>query len=116
MENVMGKLEEKLSAPSSEYRSVPFWSWNDELDLNELQWQIHEMKEKGIGGFFMHARGGLKTPYMSEKWMECVKACIEEAKQLDMEAWLYDEEGWPSGFAGGAVPALGEYYYMRWME
>ena len=46
MENVMGKLEEKLSAPSSEYRSVPFWSWNDELDLNELQWQIHEMKEK----------------------------------------------------------------------
>ena len=31
MENVMGKLEEKLSAPSSEYRSVPFWSWNDEL-------------------------------------------------------------------------------------
>lgn len=116
MENVMGKLEEKLSAPSSEYRSVPFWSWNDELDLNELQWQIHEMKEKGIGGFFMHARGGLKTPYMSEKWMKCVKACIEEAKQLDMEAWLYDEEGWPSGFAGGAVPALGEYYYMRWME
>ena len=50
MENVMGKLEEKLSAPSSEYRSVPFWSWNDELDLNELQWQIHEMKEKGISG------------------------------------------------------------------
>ena len=75
----MGKFEEKLSAPSSEYRSVPFWSWNDELDLNELQWQIHEMKEKGIGGFFMHARGGLKTPYMSEKWMKCVKACIEEA-------------------------------------
>ena len=48
MENVMGKLEEKLSAPSSEYRSVPFWSWNDELDLNELQWQIHEMKEKNF--------------------------------------------------------------------
>ena len=41
---------------------------------------------------------------------------MDEAKQLDMEAWLYDEEGWPSGFAGGAVPALGEYYYMRWME
>ena len=62
MENVMGKLEEKLSAPSSEYRSVPFWSWNDELDLNELQWQIHEMKEKGIGGFLCMLGAGLKLP------------------------------------------------------
>ena len=32
--------------------------------------------------------------------MECIKASAEEAEKLDMEAWLYDEEGWPSGFAG----------------
>ena len=37
----------------------PFWSWNDELELDELKSQIDAMHNVGIGGFFMHARGGL---------------------------------------------------------
>ena len=41
------------------YRSVPFWSWNDELDERALVEQINWMYENGVGGFFMHARGGL---------------------------------------------------------
>ena len=32
-----------------------------------------------------------------------IRACIEEAKQLGMSAWLYDEDRWPSGAAGGFV-------------
>ena len=102
----MSPLEKKLENPSNEYRALPFWSWNDKLDPKELKWQINEMHDKGIGGFFMHARGGLKTRYMDDEWMECIRTSAEEAEQLGMEAWLYDEEGWPSGFAGGRVTAL----------
>ena len=46
---------------------------------------------------------GLATPYLSDEWMGCIAACIDEAKQLGMEAWLYDEDRWPSGAAGGLV-------------
>ena len=46
------------------YQPIPFWSWNDELESDELRRQIREMKKAGIGGFFMHARGGLTTPYL----------------------------------------------------
>ena len=49
----------------------------------------------------MHARGGLKTEYLGEKWFSCIKACGVKAKDLDMQAYAYDENGWPSGFAGG---------------
>ena len=112
----MMEMESQLKNPAGEYRSVPFWSWNDELEPEELIWQIRQMKEKGIGGFFMHARGGLKTPYMGEKWMACVRACVEEAKKCGMDPWLYDEEGWPSGFAGGEVTKLGDRCHTRWME
>ena len=42
----------------------PFWSWNDRLEKEELIKQIELMKKSGIEGFFMHARGGLKTEYM----------------------------------------------------
>ena len=66
------------------------------------------MHAAGIGGFFMHARSGLRTRYFSGEWFEAVKACIEEAAKLGMEPWLYDENGWPSGFGNGGVNGLGE--------
>ena len=86
-----------------EYRSIPFWSWNDRLELAKLKKQIHWMKENGIGGFFMHARSGLQTEYLSEEWMQCIEGCAKEAEKLDMKAWIYDENGWPSGFVGGKL-------------
>ena len=82
----------------------PFWSWNDSLEKEELCRQIDLMKQNGIDGFFMHARGGLVTEYMSDEWFDCIEACIKQAEKLGMEAWAYDENGWPSGFANGIVP------------
>lgn len=99
----MQKLISKLLNIPDDYRPIPFWSWNDHLDTEELKRQIHWMKEEGIGGFFMHARGGLKTEYLSEEWFEAVRACCDEANRLGMNPWLYDENGWPSGFAGGKL-------------
>ena len=90
-----------------EFRGAPFWSWNDDLDPEELRRQVRSMCESGMGGFFMHARSGLITPYMSQEYFDCHRACIEEAKRLGMGAWLYDEDCWPSGFAGGMMPAKG---------
>ena len=87
----------------AKYQPIPFWSWNDELDPDVLRQQIGWMQDNGIGGFFMHARGGLKTTYLEEKWMQCIEACCDEAKRRGMDAWSYDENGWPSGFAGGLL-------------
>ena len=92
-----------MSELENKYKPVPFWSWNDELDPKELCDQIEWMHDNGIGGFFMHARGGLTTSYLGEKWFEAVEACLKKAKELDMEAYAYDENGWPSGFAGGEL-------------
>lgn len=95
------------------YKPVPFWSWNDKLDINELNRQIDEFKDKGYGGFFMHSRVGLVTGYMSEDWMELIKACTQKAVETNMDAWLYDEDKWPSGFAGGEVPKANNEYGSR---
>ncbi|MBR2024891.1 MAG: hypothetical protein IKA02_03685, partial [Clostridia bacterium] len=85
------------------YRPVPFWSWNDTLKADELVKQVEWMNENGIGGFFMHARGGLKSEYLGENWFDCIKACSEKAKEIGMESYAYDENGWPSGFVGGKL-------------
>ncbi len=97
------------------FKPLPFWSWNNKLDQKEIREQINGFKAQGMGGFFIHARGGLKTSYMSEEWIGCVRAAVEEAKEIGLKVWLYDEDGWPSGFAGGVIPALGVDYQQKWL-
>ncbi len=100
---------------SVDYRSIPFWSWNNELDEKALTDQIVEMKNVGMGGFIIHARTGLKTEYLGEKWFSCVEACLKKAKQLNMRVWIYDENGWPSGFVGGKL-LKNENFLARFLE
>lgn len=102
--------------PGKEYRPSPFWSWNDALDAEELRWQVREFADKGFGGYFMHARVGLITPYLSPEWMHCIRACLDEGRKAGLESWLYDEDKWPSGFAGGFVPAKSDRYRTRFIH
>lgn len=89
--------------PTCEYRAVPFWAWNGKLEKKMLLEQIEIMKKMGMGGFHMHVRTGMDSPYLDEKFMDFIKSCVEKAKKEDMLAWLYDEDRWPSGTAGGIV-------------
>ncbi len=95
------------------HRSLPFWSWNDKLEEAEVRRQVNIMKDANNGGFFMHARGGLETEYLSEEWYKMIEAAIDEAKRDGLDAWAYDENGWPSGFADGKVPARGFEYQQK---
>lgn len=94
---------EEFKNPPREYRGMPFWSWNCKLEMEELERQIEELKEMGFGGFFMHVRTGMDTPYLSDEYMEMVRGCVEKAKAEGMRACLYDEDRWSSGAAGGLV-------------
>lgn len=98
------------------YRPVPFWSWNEKLDAGETAEQVRVMHKAGIGGFFMHARGGLQTEYMGDKWFENVDAAINAAHDCGMGAWAYDENGWPSGFGNGAVNGMGVEYQQKYLR
>lgn len=99
----MDQIYESFINPGSQYRGKPFWAWNGELEEEELLRQIHVLKQMGFGGFFMHSRTGLKTEYLGQKWFDLVTSCTEEAEKLGLEAWIYDEDRWPSGCAGGIV-------------
>lgn len=107
-----GGIEKEFVDPPSEYRLAPFWFLNRDLRDEELIRQIKEMHEKGVDGFILHARHGLLTPYLSEEWFERIRTCIETAKKLDMKAYLYDENNWPSANADGKIVAENPNYRM----
>ena len=101
---------------AKKYRPIPFWSWNEKLTIDETVEQIRKMDQAGIGGFFMHARGGLQTQYMGDEWFDNVTASIEAAGEYGMRPWAYDENGWPSGFGNGVVNGLGVAYQQKYLR
>lgn len=98
--------------PTKEYQGKPFWSWNGLLDEKELLRQIDVIKEMGFGGYFMHSRTGLETEYLGEEWFDLINKCADYGQKEDLESWLYDEDRWPSGSAGGMVTKEEKYRAM----
>jgi len=95
--------EELFRHPTSEYRGAPFWAWNCHLEKDELLRQLDVLREMGFGGAHMHVRTGLDTPYLSDEFFDLVCACVDKSEKDGLLAWLYDEDRWPSGAAGGLV-------------
>lgn len=100
-----GLQKELFQNPTSEYRGTPFWAWNGKLNSERLTEQIQNFKIMGMGGFHMHVRTGMDSPYLDKEFMDYIRFCIDQAKDHNMLAWLYDEDRWPSGTAGGRVTA-----------
>jgi hypothetical protein len=96
-------LNTLFAAPPAAYRGKPFWSWNGRLTEAELRRQVRVLRRMGMGGAFLHSRTGLATPYLSDEWFRMVNASADELTRQGMETWLYDEDRWPSGAAGGLV-------------
>ena len=106
------ELEDNLfKSPTKEYRACPFWAWNSTLDTEYLEEQICAFREMGFGGFFMHPRIGLRTKYLGEEFFEAVKESISSAEKHELQAWIYDEDRYPSGYAGGKVTEECRYRY-----
>lgn len=99
----MDKILNEFKAPSSEYRTAPFWSWNGDMSAKELEFQMKEFKSHGIGGGFAHPRVGMITEYLSDDYFKAWRDTLEVARREDMKLYMYDENAWPSGFAGGIV-------------
>jgi hypothetical protein len=97
------EIKQNFVEPPVEFRSVPFAVWNDEVTEEKIDRQINEMHSQGIGGIFVHPRYGMITPYFSDKYFSLYKYTYEKVKSLGMKMWIYDENGYPSGGAGGYV-------------
>ncbi len=100
---------ETFAQPPSTFRPMPFWFWNSKIRPEQVEKQILDFHEKGLGGFFIHARFGLETEYLSREWMDCIRKAIETAASVGLEVWLYDENGFPSGIGDLKVSRIREY-------
>lgn len=98
-------ISKAFNNPSKEYSTSPLWVWNDLVTKQKIATQLLEFKKENILQVFIHPRPGLITEYLSEEWFELAGYTLETAQELGMNVWIYDENSYPSGFAGGHVQA-----------
>lgn len=100
----LSELLKEFRDPPAAYRSAPFWVWNTKMTKADVDRMLSDFKEQGCGGVFVTPRYGLITEYLSQEWFDLMAYSVERAKALGMHLWLYDENAYPSGFAGGLLP------------
>jgi hypothetical protein len=99
-------VKKLFAKPPPEYSTAPLWVWNDRLTDDQIRGTLRDLAGQQVKQVFVHPRPGLMTPYLSPEWFRLWKVALDEATKLDMLVWIYDENSYPSGFAGGWVPEL----------
>lgn len=102
--NDFTSLTSEFKTPSAEYTTSPFFVWNYKITKEEIDKYMNDFKNSGSSQVFVHPRPGLITEYLSDEWFDLFKYTVDKGKELGMKVWIYDENSYPSGFAGGHVP------------
>ncbi len=103
------------------YHPAYCWTWSTIITKQEVKRQIDEMYECGIRAFYVLAlpkgfradsfKTDLYPEYLSDEYLDLLYYTFELAQEKGMYTWLYNEGGYPSGSAAGAVrkkmPELG---------
>ena len=97
-------LAKGFKDPGKDYGSAPLWVWNTHITKGLIDTALQGFKDNGFGGVFVHPRPGLITEYLSPAWFDLWAYATQKAKSLGLNIWIYDEDSYPSGFAGGHVP------------
>jgi hypothetical protein len=76
---------------------------NHHLRPDEVRAQVRAFAAAGYECLYPHARAGLTTPYLSEKWFEIIDAISEECRRCGLALAIWDEDYFPSPDAGNRV-------------
>lgn len=65
----LDKVKGLVENPPKEYRSAPFWGWNDRLQKENLGEQIEGFKKAGWGDFlFIPVKGWRRSIFPQSGW------------------------------------------------
>ncbi len=80
-----------------------FWLLNDRCDDSAIDCQIEAFSKAQISTVCLHPRDGLLLPYGSSDWFDFVRRTALKLAAKGIGIWLYDEDPFPSGNAGGRI-------------
>ncbi|MFW6457510.1 MAG: hypothetical protein ACOC0A_04370, partial [Planctomycetota bacterium] len=82
---------------------IYFWIVNDECEPEVMNRMGKAFVDASASAVVLHARAGLRVPYGGTDWFDMIEQTVEDCADRDLRVWLYDEDPFPSGAAGGRV-------------
>lgn len=110
--------------PPAEFKPMPFWHINGELNTAEIRKQMTDAKEQaGFSGISVlplapkkNGRPGTTPKFLTEEYLERYQDVLNTAEELDLEVILYDDNDFPSGMAGGKIGELYPEHTMKRLD
>jgi len=109
----MGDLERALTQPPRTYRPLVAYALNARLEADALRERVDWFHQIGYGGLMIMAWPGLPNAFMDDDWLASVGHVLDRAADLELEAWIWDDWTFPSGFGGGLVTQEPRYRARR---
>ncbi len=98
----------KRQATSTAKAGTRWWWMGSAVDEANLRWSLEQYAAKGIGTVEITPIYGVKgneennVPFLSQRWMDLLRYCIEEGSRLGVQVDMSCGTGWP--FGGPEVP------------
>jgi hypothetical protein len=82
---------------------VYFWALNDACADADMDRMVRAFADGGVAAVCLHPRAGLLKPYGGDAWFEFIRRTVDRCAEKGVDVWLYDEDPFPSGNAGGRI-------------
>jgi len=94
-----------VTTPPDDSMPSIYWYWNNTITPEITDRQMAEMRAKGVHGFVLFPYGGAsqQPAFFTEAWFDLVGHVLREAQRTGMKVWLFNDNNFPSGRAGGLV-------------
>ncbi|MFJ9889431.1 glycosyl hydrolase [Streptomyces sp. NPDC091287] len=91
--------------PRPDSRPTILWFWNGTVTTDLVRAQLADMRDKGIHEVlvFPFETDQLRPVFFSEEWFSIIEFTLREAERHHMHLWLFNDDHFPSGRAGGLV-------------
>ncbi|WP_329371954.1 glycosyl hydrolase [Streptomyces sp. NBC_00669] len=95
----------RFADPPADSMPLVLWFWNGAVTDDLIDSTLADLRAKGISEVlvFPFDTGALQPAFFTEDWFAVVEHTLREAQRHGMRIWLFNDDFFPSGRAGGLV-------------
>lgn len=95
----------RFARPGTGSMPMVLWFWNGAVTRELVDESLADLRDKGVTEVlvFPFDTPALKPSFFTEAWFDLIGYTLREAKRHRMVVWLFNDDFFPSGRAGGLV-------------
>ncbi|MFJ9381980.1 glycosylhydrolase-like jelly roll fold domain-containing protein [Streptomyces sp. NPDC101455] len=100
-----GPSADRFTRPAADSMPLILWFWNGTVTTDLVDSTLADMRDKGVSEVlvFPFDTTALQPAFFTEAWFAVIEHTLREADRHGMRVWLFNDDFFPSGRAGGFV-------------